>query len=513
MARPKTAAGIPHLRRQGAATQLIVDGKPMVLLSGEVHNSSASSLPYMEPIWPRMAAMGLNALVVPVYWELVEPREGTFDFRLVDGLLAGARKQRLRLVLLWFGTWKNGESHYAPEWVKTDLARFPRAQTAPGCNSATILCLSDEARDADARALAALMRHLRRVDGRRHTVVAVHVENETGLLGGSRDRSALGDRRFAGRVPAALMRFLARRRDALTDEFRRLWPDAGGRQAGTWTEVFGPAADEVFMAWHIGRYVDRVAEAGKREYPLPMYANTWLVGHDGQRPGEYPSGGPVAGMLNVWQAAAPHIDWIAPDIYRNDFAATCRQYTQSGNPLMIPETHRDERAAANVFYAVGQHDAMCFAPFAIDDLDASHPLAASYALLADLAPLVTAHQGTGRMVGLAQEGGEMVREFDLGGYHLRVQYARPVEPGRVPGCAIIIATGPDEFIVAGCGLTVRFSGLGPEAPNVNFLALDEGRFVRGKWVPGRRLNGDESYPGVVLGSEPCVCRARLYAYA
>lgn len=132
MARPRTDAGIPHLRRQGAATQLIVDGKPMVLLSGEVRNSSASSLPYMEPIWPRMAALGLNSLIVPVYWELVEPREGRFDFRLLDGLVAGARKWRLRLVLLWFGTWKNGESHYAPEWVKTDLVRFPRAQTAPG---------------------------------------------------------------------------------------------------------------------------------------------------------------------------------------------------------------------------------------------------------------------------------------------------------------------------------------------------------------------------------------------
>ena len=120
------SSGTPHLERRGQATQLIVDGKPFLALGGEVHNSSSSSVEYMKPIWPRLGSMHLNTVVVPVAWETIEPQEGRFEFSVVDGLLEGARSNHLRLVVLWFGAWKNTFSSYVPAWVKTDEERFPR---------------------------------------------------------------------------------------------------------------------------------------------------------------------------------------------------------------------------------------------------------------------------------------------------------------------------------------------------------------------------------------------------
>ena len=119
---------IPHLEKRGAVTQLIVDDKPFLALAGELHNSSSSSRQYMRPIWPRLARMNLNTVLAVVTWELIEPEEGKFDFTLVDGMIEDARRFNMRLVFLWFGSWKNGESSYPPYWVKTDGKRFPLAE-------------------------------------------------------------------------------------------------------------------------------------------------------------------------------------------------------------------------------------------------------------------------------------------------------------------------------------------------------------------------------------------------
>jgi hypothetical protein len=358
------------------------------------------------------------------------------------------------------------------------------------------------------------MRYIRKIDGREHTVLMMQVENETGILGTPRDRCPLSEERFAQQVPVELMQYLKAHADSLIPDLLHIWQAAGRRATGTWAEVFGVGADEVFMAWHVAQYVDAVAAAGKSEYSIPIYANAWLVNYDGQKPGGYPSGGPVARMMDVWRAAALHIDFLAPDIYRNDFRAVCREYTQSGNPLMIPEAHNDERAAANVFYAVAQHDAICFSPFAIDSVVEPHPLTASYRLLAGMMPVITKHQGTGRMVGVLHDG-EYACGYELGGYRLNVQFQKPLEKGKVPAAGLIIATADDEYIVAGAGFTVRFAPKPSGLPNVEILTLDEGLFEKGKWIPGRRLNGDESFNGTELrlGEEPSVQIAKVYSYA
>ena len=373
-AQPKPAAPPPLLQQQGTARQLVVNGKPFLILGAELNNSSASSVDYMKPLWPRLVATHLNTVLATVSWELIEPEEGRFDFALVDALLRDARASDLHLVILWFASWKNGKSNYQPLWVKTNQTRFPLIQTEQGRSLATLTTLSDANRDADARAFAALMRHLREVDGGKHTVLMIQVENEVGVLEDSRDYSPAANQAFAGQVPKELMDYLKQHKDALVPEFREVWAANGFKTSGTWVEVFGPGkpagtpipvrttnppmsveehetawrklqwpVDEIFMAWHYARYINKVAEAGKAEYDIPMYVNAWLQQRDHAWPGTYPSGGPLPQVINVWQAGAPAIDILAPDLYVSEFEELCARFDRCGNPLFIPESRGDGR--------------------------------------------------------------------------------------------------------------------------------------------------------------------------
>ena len=310
---------IPHLEKRGAVTRLIVNDKPFLALAGELHNSSSSSRQYMRSVWPRLARMNLNTVLAVVTWELTEPEEGKFDFTLVDGLIEDARHFNIRLVFLWFGSWKNGESSYPPYWVKADRNRFPLAQNASGKALNILSTLSQSSRDADARAFAALMHHVRQVDGEQHTVIGIQVENECGVLGDSRDRCPAANEAFGRPVPQQLTAYLQQHKATLIPEFRKVWEAAGAKTAGTWEEVFGKGTetDEIFMAWNYSQYVGRVAAAGKAEYPIPMYVNAWLVQRAGEKPGSYPSGGPVAQVHDIWRLGAPQIDFLAPDLYRD----------------------------------------------------------------------------------------------------------------------------------------------------------------------------------------------------
>ena len=500
-------ASIPHLRKQGDATQLIVDGEPFLIIGGELHNSSSSSLAYMEPIWERLLALHLNTVLAPVSWELVEPQEGHFDFALVDGLIHEARRHDLRLVVLWFGSWKNGMSSYTPAWVKRNHQRFPRAQIGDGQSVEIMSTLGTETRDADAKAFAALMRHLYEVDGQENTVIMVQVENEVGVLRDSRDRSPAANEAFAGPVPPELVKQLQEHKDELGVDLRQRWEANGFRTEGSWEELFGSSVetDEFFMAWHYARYIDVIVAAGKTEYPLPMFVNAWLsslgtkggAASGGQKPGEWPSGGPLPHTLDIWQAGAPHVDFLSPDIYQPNYEAWCQAYTRRGNPLFVPEMRPSEDGARQVFYALGAHDALGVSPFAIDSVLPSedNPLVRSYAALRQVAPYILEHQGKNEIVGflLSKEQPTVTRR--LGGYELEITLDRGFFAPCERGCGLIIATGPAEFLGAGFGFMVRFRSLSSEQEWVGIAASDEGQYRDGTWIPGRRLNGDETNQG------------------
>lgn len=488
----------PQLRKQGRATQFIVDGQPFLILGGELHNSSASNIEYMQPIWERMVGLNVNTVLTPVSWELIEPEEGQFDFTLVDGLIQAARQHGLRLIFLWFGSWKNGMSSYVPVWVKRDDFKFPRAKIHNGETVEVLTTLAEANWQADANAFAALMRHIRTVDTNDHTVIMIQVENEVGVLGDSRDRSEIANRAFAGPVPRELTDYLQQHRQELGPEVGNRWQVAGFHRSGTWNEVFGPGqeTDEIFMAWQYACYVDRVVAAGKAEYDLPMFVNAWL-GSPPAVPGEYPSGGPLPHTMDIWLAGAPHIDLLAPDIYASSFTQWCQQYTRRGNPLFIPEMRREADGARNVFYAIGHHDAIGTSPFAVDAIErpAEAPLSKSYGVLGQIAPLILEHQGKDNLIGflLDQEHPQVTQA--LGGYLLEITLDAVFDYQADLGYGLIIATGPDQFIGAGSGFRVAFRATEQGPIRVGIGTIDEGAYRAGTWTPGRRLNGDENDQG------------------
>ena len=511
----------PYLRKQGTATQLIVDDKPFLVLGGELGNSSSSNIEYMAPVWPRLAALKLNTVLMPVYWELIEPTEGKFDFTLVDSLIQDARKHNLRIVPLWFASWKNSMSSYAPAWVKTDQRRFPRSQDSKGNGREILSPFSKENVETDALAFAAFMRHVREVDANHDTVIMVQVENEIGMIPESRDRSSIANELFNQRVPAELMNYLQQRKDQLIPEFRSVWAANNFRTNGTWEEIFGrgPGTDEIFMAWYFARYVNRVTEAGKAEYPLPMFVNAALI-RPGHQPGQYPSAGPLPHLMDIWRAGAPKIDFLSPDIYFQNFAEWVRRYDQSGNPVFIPEAMPGPVDSVNALYAIGQHDAIGFSPFSIDSLDeeTSAAVTESYDLLSELAPLVLAHQGKGTLAGLLPEGPEQrqPQQLRLGNHVLYVNFDRPTtqNPNVLAG-GLVVAIGPDEYVFAGTGLTITFESNGTGDPLVGLLAVDEGKYVDGQWVGGRRLNGDQTHQGRhvrLAAGKFGIQRVKLYRY-
>ena len=536
LAATATAAGpsMPHLRRQGTATQLVVDGRPFLIRGGELGNSAASDPDSLGPYWPKFAELNMNTVLAPVYWELVEPEEGRFDFSTLDRLVADARGHGMRLVLLWFGSWKNSMSCYAPAWVKRDPQRFPRATDLDGVRQEILSPFSAQNRDADARAFAALQRHLRQTDEASRTVLMVQVENEIGMIPTARDHSAEADRAFASAVPGELMAALAAHREELAPELRALWLAAGGKPSGTWSDVFGPgpAGEEVFMAWHFARYAEAVAAAGKREYPLPMFANAALI-RPGHQPGQYPSAGPLPHLFDVWRAAAPSLDFLAPDIYFQNFAEWARRYRRAGNPLFVPEAMRSPEASVNALYAFGAHDAIGFSPFGIESIGepAAKHLAASYDLVAQLEPLLVELQGKGRSAGLLSEGPEQrqPQQVRLDGYVLAATFERGTPPSLADGVLVptgapagppppsgglVLATAPDEFVVAGTAVTITFASA-TAGQRVGILSAEEGRFVAGRWETSRRLNGDETHQGRHVRLEPgrfSIQRVKLYLY-
>jgi beta-galactosidase GanA len=513
---------IPHLEKRGTATRLVFDGTPFLMISGELHNSTAGGFDYMRPVWKRLEKKYLNSVIATVSWELVEPEEGKFDFRLVDSIIAGARESNLKVVLIWFASWKNASSVYIPSWVKRDYEKYPRVKDELGKPLEILSTFGQASAEADAKAFAALMSHIRTVDAEQKTVLMMQVENEVGVLdnlgktpgNARRDFSDAANRAYFGQVPQELMNYLMNHKDELFPELYKAWKENGFKTAGTWEEVFGKSSfkpdlkdwkfysfytEELFMAWNYGRYIEKVTAAGKKEYPLPMYVNAWLKQPFSYWPGRYPSGGPLPQVLDVWRAAAPSIDFVAPDIYTDEFVWVCKEYTRSGNPLFIPESRGGALGAARAFYVYGEYDAACFAPFGIDNprYAENDPLDEAYATLQNLSETILNHQGNGSMRGILVDSTVPVQEFALGNFSLEAHLAGRIKPAVAGG--LIIQNGPADFYVAGKALDVFFVPKN-DSLRIAIERVDEGKFEGDKWVPKRRLNGDEVHASTWSGT-------------
>ena len=532
---PKTASTIPHLEKRGLATQLIVDGKPFLALGGELLNSSSSGLRYMDTIWPKLAKMNLNTVLGGVSWDLIEPTEGKFDFTTVDSMIQNAEKHKMKLVVLWFASWKNGMSHYAPEWVKKDTARFPRVVIANGKKLEILSTFSKNNVQADSKAFAALMKHIKEVDGKNHTVIMAQVENEVGIIGDSRDRSREANNVFLNFVPTEFMNYLRKNKTSLLPEFKSFVGDNMAKTLGNWELVFGKstATDEIFMAWNYAQYINRVVEAGKKEYPIPMYVNAWIVQPQDTKPGDYPSGGPQTHIHDVWRAGAPKIDFLAPDIYLPDFTTITQKYARSNNPMFIPESFTGTAGASNAFYVIGQLKSMGYSPFGIETREQNPgkgPISNAYKVLGQLAPVILEAQGKGTIAGVSLNKTDSVQTIHLGNYDLKVELRadRRGNNKAETGYGILINTGFDEYIIAGADIEVSFFTTAPQNPTVGLASVFEGTFENGNWIPGRNLNGDEimknyDFAGEALknstgtvarikGPNPGILKVKLYRY-
>ncbi|HEX4002976.1 MAG TPA: DUF5597 domain-containing protein [Candidatus Acidoferrales bacterium] len=499
---PSRAAEAPHIEMKNGTAQLIVNGQPFLILGGELGNSSAGTAAEADRIVPQLAGMHVNTILMPVVWGDIEPKEGNFDFSVLDHWVEVARAQNVHLVLLWFGSWKNAFSSYVPAWVKDDPSRFPRAESADGAPLQILSTLSAENRRCDSRAFAALMRHVRTEDSQQQTVLMVQVENEVGYLGPGRDRSPEADRLFHAAVSEELMRALEAQRPRLSPELAAHFDEHGH----TWSEVFGDAADEVFMAWNYANYIEAVAHAGKAEYPLPMYANAQLPAPM-ERPGEYPSGGPHPCYLDVWRAAAPSLDFYSPDIYWPNFEYWLERYNLPGNPIFVPEARMDV-APFNALYSYGQARAIGFSAFGIDsvkppqgDDSAAPAIAQVYELLDSIRDLLPAAQAEGRTRGLVLHASSLrpTQTVALGGYLFDATLSRSWPDRKLAaddGGMLILQTAPGEFYVLGSGLSVSITrDPDVDAGIAGIESVEQVSRASGQWRVERRLNGDQTDQG------------------
>ncbi|GIX22718.1 MAG: beta-galactosidase [Gammaproteobacteria bacterium] len=519
------AVAQPRLVGEGPRAALEVAGRPFLILGGELSNSAASTVADIRALWPRLRRLNLNTVLAPVYWEVIEPEPGRYDWRAVDALIEGARQNGLRLILLWFGAYKNSMSSYAPEWVKLDPQRYPRARDAAGVPQEILTPFAPANREADRRAFVALLRHLAERDRRRQTVIMVQVENEVGMLPSARDHHPLAERAYRAPVPAALMARLRETPERLPEALVKAWRAQGSPEAGDWETVFGPgeATEEAFTAWSLARYVDALAAAGKAVHPLPMFVNAAL-NRPGRRPGSgYPSGGPLPHLYGLWRTAAPHIDLLSPDFYTPRFEHWCDAYSRPDNPLFIPEHHFDESVGAKALFAVGHYGALGFSPFSVDTVDGAPAaeLAAAYALLAALEAPIHAARRAGRLRGVWFDEALRERRFVLGGYRFTARHDYTLgwspgaaEPDWPDSGAIVMQLGPDDFLLAGQGVVFTVETL-EDGRRAGILRAEAGRWVGGAWRAERRLNGDQTHQGRHLRlpyGEWGMQRARLYTY-
>ncbi len=527
------AAAMPHLVQKDGHYALIVDGAPFVMLGGQAHNSS--NYPgALKQVWAALKDAHANTLEIPIAWEQIEPVEGKFDFSYVDTLLAQARQNHIRLVPLWFGTWKNTSPSYAPEWVKFDNRRFPRMLGKDGKPSYCLSPLGEQTLKADRKAFVALMTHIRQIDAKQHTVIMVQVENEVGTWGLARDYSPAAEAAFRQPVPAAVL------------EHKK--PPLPGAAGGSWSEVYGQYADEYFHAYAIASYIEEVAKAGRAVYNLPMYVNNAL--RDPLEPmapwkNNFSAGGPSFDVIDIYRAAAPHIDLAAPDFYSPESSkvtATLDKFQRPDNALMVPEMSNAASYARYVYQILGR-GSLGIAPFGLDYADYSNyplgakakdktmaaPFGAIFAAFRPVEHLWAQWALEGRTRGIAESDARTPQSMAFAGWTIKASFRQWQMGGEVgpdskdfppdtesPNGGVAVAQiGDGEFIVIGQHARLWFDGAGANAGKPSgYARVEEGQFdASGKWVMERNWNGDQVDSGLNLPGKPTVLKVRIRTYS
>ena len=512
--------------RDNSTARIVVNDRPMLMIGGELGNSSASMPEDVKRTFSHLHKMGLNTVLVPVSWELIEPQEGEFDMGTLNVILSEARCNELKVVLLWFGAWKNSMSCYAPEWFKRDVKRFPRAHTSEGVPVEEASSLSKNVLEADKRAFCHVMAYLRDHDALEQTVIMVQVENEIGMIEVPRDYSADATRLYQSAVPKQLTDYLKRHQKSLHPYLKeKLQPQA--KAGANWAQLFGDDiyTEEIFQTWTYATYVEQIAKAGREIYNLPMYVNVALNSRD-RKPGQYPSGGPLAHLIDLWHCGAPSIDVLGVDIYDKGIKSWLAKYHLPNNPLFVPEIRLEDKDAMYALYAFGHHGAMGFCPFSIEDypltttsnandwkqMDLSQddqlnafssvgsslsPLVASYQLLRQTEPLILERQGTKDMDAVLLDNEQ--REVEIvtaDGIRLTVKHSYSLgwEPGAKDAewpetACIILRLGKEDYLVIGSGVVVTFQ------QRIGLAKCEEVEIVDGKQRIIRHLNGDQTHQG------------------
>lgn len=483
-------------------------GNPLLLTGWQCHNSSTGSAMIQKSIQVVREFHG-NLLEAPVYWYWLEPEQGVYDTSHVRELIHTARDAGLYLVILWFGTNKNGHPTYVPEYVKLDPDTYRLAVEPDGLPVPSLSPHCRATLQADQKAFVELMKCIKEEDEEYGTVVAVQVENECGLAGTDRDYSSMAQADFEKPVPVEL-------------EGLEL-PDSGASlKDNTWKGRFGRYANEAFTAWYQAKYVEEIAAAGKQVYDLPMYVNAMLGHPNGEGGLSYNSGGPVVRVLDIWKKAAPSIDLLCPDIYtpsRDHYNHFCQAFSREDNALFIPESgYEGTWGALNVIRAAAQHEAVgvcCFgAESALDQAgnlrEDVKDTAISFHMVRGIAPLLIQYHGTGKIHPIIQEEFLDEQLIQLPGYritaHFDIRRRIPDTRETLPrGRGILVQTGEWEFYLTGDNVALDFVARpGPEeemprfwftcrqSNQLNFLSVEEGHFEGNTWVTDFRRNGDEA---------------------
>lgn len=514
----QTAAPIPTIIEKDGRHALIVDGKPFFMFGGQVHNSSA--WPAMMPaVWRAARAMYLNTLEIPLYWEQIEPEQGKFNFSMVDLLLQQARMEKVRLVLLWFGTWKNGSSHYMPGWMKNQPEKYPNVTGNKDRHVDSPTPFSTDAMHADMNAFAAVMNHLKKADPQR-TVIMVQVENEPGTWDSMRDYSPGAEKYFKENVPPALMK------PAVLQALH-----AKQTSTGTWKEVFGDRADEYFNAWYIASYIEKVASAGKATYPLPLYVNVALRDPlTDPMANTYESGGATDNVIPLWKVAAPSINLLAPDIYLDGSERDLKVldlYNRPDNTLFVPEAALAAEKAKYLYEALTR-GGIGFSPFGIDDngndwsdeklREHLKPFAQEYQALLPAMPQLAKWAFEGKLHSAVEHDDRAAQTINLGNWQAEITFGTgdrgPENRNSQPTGKILIAKlDANNFIVVGDACHITFKPMGANAGRAwQYNKVEEGYFDKDGFKFKRILNGDETdFGGPRLGVKPEIMRIGLVA--